>query len=259
MGAFPFLDWPGPLAFAHQGAHGPGGPAENTLAAFEAAVALGYRYLETDAHATADGVLVAFHDDRLDRLTDRAGAIGELPWRQVSAARVRAGGEGVPLLEEVLCSWPDVRVNIDPKHDAAVEPLIDLIRRTRAVERVCIGAFSDRRLARVRAALGPALCTSMGPRQVARLVSAARGLPSGRFSAACVQVPVRRGPVPLVTPRLIAAAHDRGLQVHVWTINDPTEMHRLLDMGVDGIMTDRCEVLKDVLRERGAWVDSPAG
>src|SRR5690606_22722332 len=106
MGAFPFLDWPGPLAFAHQGAHSPGGPGENTMAAFEAAVALGYRYLETDVRATADGVLVAFHDDRLDRLTDRAGAIGDLAWREVSAARVR-GGEGVPLLEDVLCSWPD--------------------------------------------------------------------------------------------------------------------------------------------------------
>jgi glycerophosphoryl diester phosphodiesterase len=253
MASFPFLDWPGPLAFAHQGAHGEGGPGENTMAAFEAAVALGYRYLETDAHVTDDGVLVAFHDDRLDRLTDRTGVIGDLPWAEVRAAKVR-GGEGVPLLEDLLTAWPDVRVNIDPKHDAAVDPLVELIRRTGTLDRVCFGAFSDRRLSRIQAGLGPGACTSMGPRQVARLVAAARRLPAGSFTAACVQVPTHQGRIPLVTPRFVAAAHARDLPVHVWTINDAAEMQRLLDMGVDGIMTDRTDVLKKVLVERGSWV-----
>ncbi|HZM31176.1 MAG TPA: glycerophosphodiester phosphodiesterase [Acidimicrobiales bacterium] len=253
MASFPFLDWPGPLAFAHQGAHAEGGPGENTMAAFEAAVALGYRYLETDAHVTADGVLVAFHDDHLDRLTDRAGVIGDLPWAEVGAARVR-GGEGVPLLEDLLTAWPDVRINIDPKHDAAVDPLVELIRRTGTLDRVCFGAFSDKRLSRIQAGLGPGACTSMGPRQVARLVAAARRLPAGSFTAACVQVPTRQGRIPLVTPRFLAAAHARDLPVHVWTINDAADMHRLLDMGVDGIMTDRTDVLKKVLVERGSWV-----
>jgi glycerophosphoryl diester phosphodiesterase len=253
MARFPFLDWPGPLAFAHQGAHADGQSGENTMASFEAAVALGYRYLETDAHATADGVLVAFHDDHLDRLTDRTGAIGDLPWSEVQAARVR-GRHEIPLLEDLLTAWPDVRINIDPKHDAAVDPLVDLIQRTGTIDRVCIGAFSDTRLARVRAALGHRICTSMGPHQVRRLFAAARGVPAGRFSAACVQVPVRHGLVPLVTRRFVATAHRRDLQVHVWTINEAEEMHRLLDLGVDGIMTDRPEVLKTVLEERNAWV-----
>jgi glycerophosphoryl diester phosphodiesterase len=250
---FPFLDWSGPLAFAHQGAHSPGGPGENTMAAFQAAVDQGYRYLETDAHVTADGVLVAFHDDQLDNLTDRAGVIADLPYAEVRAARVR-DSDGIPLLEDLLTAWPDVRVNIDPKHDAAVEPLIELVERTGTVDRVCFGAFSDRRLARIRAGLGPRVCTSMGPRQVARFVAAASGVPAGSFSAACLQVPVRKGPVPLVTERLVTAAHHRGLQVHVWTVNDADEMHRLLDLGVDGIMTDRTEVLKAVLQDRDAWV-----
>jgi glycerophosphoryl diester phosphodiesterase len=253
MARFPFLDWPGRLAFAHQGAHAPGGPGENTMAAFQAAVDQGYRYLETDAHATADGILVAFHDDRLDRLTDRAGVIGDLPYAEVRAARVRDQDE-IPLLEDLLTAWPDVRINIDPKHDAAVAPLVELIARTGTVDRVCIGAFSDRRLSRVREGLGDRVCTSMGPRQVGRLVAAARGLPGGSFAAACVQVPVRRGPVPLVTDRFVAAAHQRDLQVHVWTVNDADEMHRLFDMGVDGIMTDRADVLKTVLQGRGEWV-----
>lgn len=249
----PFLDWPGPLAFAHQGAHSPDGPGENTLEAFEAAVALGYRYLETDAHATSDGVLVAFHDDDLDRLTGGRGTIGDLPYDDVRGALVR-GREQIPLLEELLTAFPDARINIDPKHDAAVDPLVDLIERTGSVDRVCIGAFSDRRLARVRERLGPDVCTSMGPRQVARFLAATRGLPAGSFSAACLQVPVRRGPVPLVTDRLVAAAHERGLQVHVWTVNEADEMRTLLDLGVDGIMTDRAELLRAVLEERGQWV-----
>jgi glycerophosphoryl diester phosphodiesterase len=222
------------------------------MSAFEAAIDMGYRYIETDVHATADGVLVAFHDDTLDRATDRSGVIGELPWAEVRKARVQ-GTEPLPLLEDLLGLWPDVRVNIDPKHDAAVEPLVDVLRRTGAIDRVCIGAFSDRRLARIRAELGPRLCLSMGPRQVARLLAASRGLWSGRFTAACVQVPVRKGRVPLVTDRFVRAAHHRGLQVHVWTINDADEMRGLLDLGVDGIMTDAPDVLKQVLDERMAW------
>lgn len=253
MVSYSFLDWPGPIPFAHQGAHRSGGPGENTMSAFEAAIEMGYRYIETDVHATADGVLIALHDDTLDRVTDRSGVIGEMRWSEVRRARVQ-GTEPVPLLEDLLGLWPDVRVNIDPKHDAAVDPLVDVIRRTKAVGRVCIGAFSDRRLARIRGLLGPQLCTSMGPRQVARLVATSRGLPAGRFTAACVQVPTRRGPVPLVTPRFLDAAHQRGLPVHVWTVNDPGEMRQLLDMGVDGIMTDASAVLKQVLDERSTWV-----
>jgi glycerophosphoryl diester phosphodiesterase len=247
---WPFLDHPGPLPFAHQG--GAGDHPENTMAAFEHAVSLGYRYLETDVHATADGVLVAFHDDDLDRVTDRGGRIGDLPWAEVERARV-AGSHAIPLLEDLLGTWPDARVNIDPKHDAGVGPLVEVLRRTNAVARVCIGAFSDRRLARVRRQLGPDLCTSLGPGGIARLKMAGRRLPTGRLPAACAQVPVRTRGVTVLDARLVAEAHRRGLQVHVWTIDDPQEMTRLLDLGVDGIMTDRPAVLKQVLQERGEW------
>jgi glycerophosphoryl diester phosphodiesterase len=147
-----------------------------------------------------------------------------------------------------------MRVNIDPKHDAVVAPLAEVLRRSAAIDRVCVGAFSDRRLSRIRDLLGPALCVSMGPKQVARLVAASRGLPGGGgVIAPCAQVPVSQGPIPLVTPRFVAEAHRRGIQVHVWTIDDRTEMERLLDLGVDGIMTDRPQVLKDALVARGQW------
>jgi glycerophosphoryl diester phosphodiesterase len=224
------------------------------MAAFAAAVALGYRYVETDVHATADGVLVAFHDDHLDRVTDRTGAIGALPWSEVARARL-PGGEGVPLLADLLGTWPSLRVNVDPKHDAAVAPLLAVLDRTGAHDRVCVGAFSDRRLATVRAGTGGRVCTGLGPREVVRLKAASRGAPAGRLAAAaaCAQVPVRAGRLRLVDRRFVEAAHRRQLQVHVWTVDDPVEMAELLDLGVDGIMTDRPDRLRQVLEGRGQW------
>jgi glycerophosphoryl diester phosphodiesterase len=248
---WPFLDHPGPLAFAHRG--GAGDWPENTMPAFAGAVELGYRYVETDVHVTADGVLLAFHDDRLDRVTDRTGLIADLPYQEVAAARVD-GREPIPTLEDLLGTWPELRVNIDPKHDGAVDPLVEVIERTKSLDRVCIGAFSDRRLSRIRTRLGPELCTSLGPKETARLRGASFGLPSGRLAGACAQVPRHTRGVTLVDRRFVHAAHGRDLQVHVWTIDEPDEMHALLDIGVDGLMTDRPAVLRDVLQARGEWV-----
>jgi len=250
---WPFLDHPGPLAFAHRG--GASEWPENTMPAFQGAVDLGYRYLETDVHITADGVLLAFHDDKLDRVTDGTGVISALPHREVAAALVD-GREPIPLLEDLLGAWPDVRVNIDPKHDGAVDALVEVIRRTKSVDRVCIGAFSDARLARVRSLLGPDVCTSLGPKELARMRARSFGLPGRPPPAPCVQVPVAFKGVPITDRRFVRTAHALGVQVHVWTIDDPDEMARLLDLGVDGIMTDRPAVLKDLLVARGEWTGS---
>lgn len=224
------------------------------MAAFTAAVALGYRYLETDVHTTADGVLVALHDDRLDRVTDRTGLIADLPWSEVQEAKV-GGTEPIPRFDEVLDAFPGVRVNVDPKADRAAEPLAEAVRRAGAVDRVCVGAFSDTRLARLRGLLGARLCTSLGPVGILRLRLASAGLPTGALPAACAQVPTTARGVPIVDRRFVAAAHRRKLQVHVWTIDDPAEVHRLLDLGVDGLMTDRAAMLKAVLEERGQWAN----
>ena len=251
----PFLDHPAPIAFAHRGgaADGP----ENTIEAFAAAVALGFRYLETDVHLTADGVLVAFHDALLDRVTDRTGRIAELTWNEVRRATVVAGGTGatgsIARMEDLLEAFPDARFNIDPKADDSVEPLAALITGTGAANRVCVGAFSDRRVARVRALVGAELCTGLGPRAVTRLRVASLGFPVGRPDGDCAQVPPSLRGVTVVDRRLVDTAHRLGLQVHVWTIDDPEEMHRLCDLGVDGIMTDRPAVLREVLVARGQW------
>lgn len=242
---FPFLDAGGPIAFAHRGA-APG--LENTLAAVERVVALGYRYLETDVRASRDGVAVLLHDATLDRTTDRAGRLTELPWAEVARARV-GGTEPVPRLEDLLGSYPDLRVNLDIKAPSAVGPLVAAVRRAGAVDRVCVGSFHDRSLAAVRAALGPALCTSLGPREVL-------ALRLGRLrpdTGGCAQVPPRLGRIPVIDHRFLAAARRRELPVHAWTINRPAEMHRLLDLGVDGIMTDDAPALRDVLVAREAW------
>jgi len=253
-GEFAFLDHPGPLAFAHRGAHGPDGPGENTMAAFAAAVDHGYRYLETDVHLTADGVVVAFHDDHLDRVTtNMTGAIAQRPWSEVSQAKVGPDGGPVPRLDEILSTWPDVRVNIDPKHDRVVDALADVIDAAGATDRVCCGAFDDARLARLRERLGPRLCTSLGPRSTRRVAGAVLGAPAGDLTGPCVQVPTHIRRVRLVTPRFVRVAHDLGLQVHVWTIDSPAEMRSLLDMGVDGLMTDHADRLKHVLQSRGEW------
>jgi glycerophosphoryl diester phosphodiesterase len=265
---FPYLDAPTPLALAHRGgaAYGPNQGLENTLAAFRRAIDMGYRYVETDVHATSDGRLVAFHDSVLDRVSDTRGAIAALTYDAVREARV-AGAEPIPLLAELFEEFPDIRVNIDIKSDAAVAPTIREVLRHRAAERVCVASFSERRLRAARAALGPRVATAAGqvgtallrftPSLVSRLL---------HTPAPVLQIPAlhRLGgrTVTLVTPGLVRRAHGLGKQVHVWfhpwSREDAPEMHRLLDLGVDGIVTDHIHVLRDVLADRGHPLDPPS-
>jgi glycerophosphoryl diester phosphodiesterase len=242
----PFLDWDGPLPFAHRG--GASDAPENTMQAFEYAIGLGYRYLETDVQVTADGVLLAFHDNDLQRTCGRPGKISELPWSEVSTALVD-GKAPIPRMEELLDAWPEVRINIDCKSSAAIDPLVTVVRRTDSLDRVCLAAFSDGRLRRLRKALGTGLCSSLGPIELGLLRFGLIRHPPGLAA----QVPVKQGPLTLVNRSFVERSHRHGLQVHVWTIDDAPEIERLLDLGVDGIMTDRPTVLRHVLESRGAW------
>ncbi|MBK3576781.1 glycerophosphodiester phosphodiesterase [Streptomyces sp. MBT65] len=247
----PYLDHPGPIPFAHRGGAADG--LENTVFQFRRAVELGYRYIETDVHATADGKLVAFHDETLDRVTDGAGRIADLFWSDVSQARV-AGKEPVPPFEELLETFPEVRWNVDIKAEPALRPLLDLLERTDSWNRVCVGSFSEKRVVRAQHLAGPRLATSFGTRGVLNLRLRSWGAPLPvRRSAVAAQVPEEQSGVPVVDQRFIRAAHARGVQVHVWTINEADRMHRLLDLGVDGIMTDHIDTLREVMVERGVW------
>ncbi|MER5858820.1 glycerophosphodiester phosphodiesterase [Streptomyces sp. NPDC059688] len=248
----PYLDHPGPIAFAHRGGAADG--LENTVAQFRRAFETGYRYMETDVHVTADGRLVAFHDTTLDRVTDGAGRIADLRWDDVRQARV-GGREPVPLFEELLETFPEVRWNVDVKAEPALRPLLDLIERTDAWDRVCVGSFSEARVLRAQRLAGPRLATSFGTRGVLSLRLRSWGLPAAvRRSAVAAQVPEAQSGVPVVDQRFVRAAHARGLQVHVWTVNEPARMHRLLELGVDGIMTDHIDTLREVMEDRGVWV-----
>lgn len=256
--AYRYFDAPTPLALAHRG--GALLPAndgiENSLLAFQNAVNLGYRYLETDVHCSVDGVVYAFHDDNLERLTGDPSAIKDLPASTIAKARL-GGREPIPTMAELLDAFPDARFNIDIKSDGAVDPTLDLIEAHGAVDRVCLAAFSHDRLQRIRARL-PHAASSMSPQEVARLklgpTTATRSYGT-RKGAVCAQVPHRQGRITVVTRRFVDRAHALGIQVHVWTIDDAAEMTHLLELGVDGLVSDRIDVLKNVLNARGQWED----
>lgn len=248
------------LAFAHRGGayHPDVEGLENTLAAFKHAVALGYDYLETDVHVTADGVLLAFHDSVLDRVTDQKGAISELTFEEVRRALV-GGREQVPTLAQLFDEFPEARFNIDLKSDGAVAALADFVAERDAWDRVLVGSFSRKRRDAFRKLTDGRVPTSASPIEVVLF----RFLPSGRLAdlltghkVAALQIPHRRRGLTIASRGLVRRAHAAGRPVHVWTVDDPDEMRVLLDRGVDGIFTDRTDVLKDVLTERGNWRDS---
>lgn len=256
----PYLRDPAPvLAFAHRGGalHPDITGLENTVRAFRHATSLGYRYLETDVHVTSDGELLAFHDEVLERVTDRQGVVAESTIEFLRDALI-GGREAIPTLGELFDEFPAARFNIDIKAPGAVVPLAEFIERRAAWDRVMVGSFSPGRLREFRRLTGGRVATSAHPWEVV----AYRLLPSAglaklvtRGHPAALQVPHHRGRLRVVTPGLVRRAHAAGVQVHVWTVDDPHEMHELLDRGVDGLMTDRTDILKQTLHQRGLWKD----
>ncbi len=246
------------IAYAHRGGatYAPNLHRENSLHAFAQATTLGYRYLETDVHATSDDVLIAFHDDKLDRVTDGHGAIAELTYEQVAEAKIH-GIDPIPLFEDLLINFPDARFNVDAKSAKSVDLLAELIIRHNAQDRVCVGSFGIRRIHRLRKKVG---------KQVPSAASAL-GIALNRFAPWLTKImntpaPVLQMPaehkilgvrLKLFTPALVKAAHDAGKVVHVWTINDADTITKLIDAGADGIFTDRIDVLKEVLEKRSLW------
>jgi glycerophosphoryl diester phosphodiesterase len=256
------LDVPVPFGVAHRGSKilWP----ENTMLAFSGAVDFGFEWLETDLHLTADGVLVCLHDDTLDRTTDRRGPIIEIS--SSALATIDAGhrhapeqehpfrGTGIliPTLEELVTTFPAVRLIVDLKQDGLAEPLWRLVERLSLHARLIVGSFSDRRLAEFRRLSRGSVATSTGP---ARSVAALAGAVVGRAPrlADAVQFPTKVGPLRPLTSRTVSSFHRRGYQAHVWTVNDRQEMHRFFNLGVDAVISDRPDILREVLRERDAW------
>jgi glycerophosphoryl diester phosphodiesterase len=245
------------LAFAHRGGayHPEIEGLENTLAAFKHAVALGYDYLETDVHVTRDGYLLAFHDTVLDRVTDRKGHIASATYAEVREAIID-GREEVPTLGRLFDEFPEARFNIDIKSQGAVAVLASFIAQRDAWDRVLVGSFSPRRIRMFRRLTRGRVPTAASLYEVACFLA----VPSGRLAdrltggrVAAFQIPHRRGPLVVAGRALVRRAHAAGKHVHVWTVDDPREMGELLDRGVDGLFTDRTDLLKEVLVARGQW------
>ncbi|WP_343318758.1 glycerophosphodiester phosphodiesterase [Arthrobacter sp. TMP15] len=251
----PFLDSAQPLAIAHRGFSLDG--LENSLTAFQAALGLGYEYLETDINTTSDGVGVVFHDATLDRTTDLAGTIAQLPHSVVRSARI-GGREPIATLEEFITALPNARFNVDVKDAGSVEPLVAAIETYGLHERVCIASFSDKRRRQVLARLSRPVASSAGMKLLLTYYLLTPLLPRvlTRFimrEVDVLQIPRTYRGLNLASRAKVRRAHRMGLKVHVWTIDDPAQMHELFELGVDGIMTDRADLLAEVMRQRGYW------
>ncbi len=239
---------PGPVAIAHRG--GSLEAEENTLEAFQYAAGLGFRDIETDVHATRDGVAVIHHDPTLERMTGDRRAIAEMDWAELARVRTH-GGAAIPRVEEALAAFPEVRFIFELKAKRSAAALAPLVAGE--LDRVAVGAFAPEHTGDARARLGEGLLWSPGRPGVLGLWLQGWGLPLPRPSFRVMHVPpVFRG-VPVVTPRLVRAAARHGVAVQVWTVDEPGEMARLYDMGVHAVMTDRPSVLREVMRARGAW------
>lgn len=226
------------------------------MAAFRAALRLGFRYLELDVRTSRDGEVLVFHDECLDRSTDGMGNLHDLTSAQLREVRI-GGREPLPTLEELLLEWPDVHLNVDVKDNRGVAAVARLIEKHQAHDRVLVASFSDLRRLRVLRKLSRPAASSGGALSVALLLLLGPlGLsPLIRRLARidCVQVPLRRGPLTVVTPAFIRRCHRAGIQVHVWTLNTEPAIEAVLELGVDGVMTDRADILARVLSARNAW------
>ncbi|MBT4695545.1 MAG: glycerophosphodiester phosphodiesterase [Alphaproteobacteria bacterium] len=238
------------LAFAHRG--GNEFAPENSFRAFKSAVDIGYKYLETDVHLTKDGFLIAFHDDTLDRVTDKSGLIRDLTLSEVKKAKI-AGTDEIPLLSELLNSFTDCFFNIDCKVDETVQPLINLINNKDFINRVCIGSFSQKRINFIRKSLGKDVKTSMGPAEVILSKFLSYTSLGYNFKSSYTSIPIKRYGINLLDERNINYLKSNNQKVIAWTINDEDQMKMLINIGIDGIMTDNLTLLKKVLIEESLW------
>lgn len=247
----PYFESAAPFGIAHRG--GAREAPENSLTAFRNAARVGFDYFETDVRATSDGKVMVFHDASLNRVTDRVGRISALPYSEVRKAKI-AGVDQILRVEELLEEFPDKYFNIDIKDEHTVAPFVKVAKKSKALDRICIASFSGSRLRAVRRGLGTDVASSLAPGEVGSLIAASRLGPASRLAnlglpqvAGCVQVPPKQAKFPIVTSAFVKAAHSRGLQVHVWTIDSERDMRSLLELGVDAIMTDRPTLLSGIL------------
>ena len=255
----PYLSREHPIRLAHRGSRvlWP----ENTHHAFDGAIDLGYLYIETDIRVTSDGVVVVFHDETLERTTNGVGRVSDWTWEALSALdaayNFSPDGESFPLrgrrigisrLEDTLAEYPDVNFNIDLKAKNSEWLVAEVVVRMKRHDSVLIGGFVDSRIARFRRITKGSVATSAGPTAAMAMYTASRVGRSVRRPVDAYQLPSSMRGV-TVDRKLVDSVHEAGAHIHVWTVNETDDMHRFLDLGVDGIVTDRPDLLNEVLKE----------
>ena len=243
MSIHPYLNQPGISISAHRG--GSIEAPENTLESFKYAIDLGSAYIETDVQLSADGIPFIFHDNDLSRLLGKDIIFNSLHSNEINQLRLFESYQ-IPTLEEALKKFPGAYFQIDVKTDEVALPTMQVIQDLGAFNRVCIASFSSKRLKLVKKNF-PETCLSMGPMEILKLLLSSFGLYNKKVQGDCLQIPIYHYGIKLVTKRFVKFVQSLGLKIHVWTINDENTMQKLINIGVDGIITDRPKLLKDVL------------
>ena len=240
-----YLKYDGLEVLAHRG--GAEESLENTIKSFEYSISLGCKYIETDVQVSSDGIPYIFHDDDLKRICGIAKKFNSLSSQDIDKINI-FDGHKIPRLNDVLELFPDTKFQIDFKTDEVVQPALDVISNSKALERVCIASFNSKRLKGVRKNY-PNLCISMGPKEVYKTLAASFNLYKKHIPGDCLQIPMSYYGIRVVTKRFVNFLKSRGLKVMVWTINDVKTFKFLIDLNVDGIITDKPKLLFETLKK----------
>ena len=238
-----YLNYSGVAVLAHRG--GSFESFENTIESFYYSQSLGCKFIETDVQVSSDGIPYIFHDETLTRLLGKNDVFSNLDSSEIEDLRIFESHK-IPRLDETLQTFPDMYFQIDVKTDEVAMPALEVIHKCRAEDRVCIASFNSPRLSRVNSKY-PEICLSMGPNEVSKMLLSSFGLYKKTIIGDCLQVPMYYYGIKVVTKRFVDFVHSKGLKICVWTINDEKTFKKLIDIGVDGIITDKPKLLFQVL------------
>ena len=241
----PYLNYSGLAVLAHRG--GSIESYENTLASFAYAQSIGCKYIETDVQVSLDGIPYIFHDESLERITGIKSIFSSITSSEIDKIRIFKN-HPIPKLDTALKEFPELFFQIDLKTDLVAIPALEVIKKNNAEKRVCIASFNSNRLKQVKENY-PEICLSMGPKEVAKLLLASFGLFKGEIPGDCLQVPIYSHGIKVVTKRFIKFVQSKNLKIMVWTINDKKTLKKLINMNVDGIITDRPKLLTELLND----------
>ena len=226
--------------------------SENSFESFRKAFDLGYRVIETDIHSSKDGTAYIFHDITLERLTGENLKISDLKDVDIDSLKIN-NSSIIPRLSNVFEEFPEGLFNLDAKTWKSTTPIVDTIQNMGCRSRVCIGSFNDRRVNAIIKELGLETCHSMGASNVIKFYLGAQLGIEQHFTSQCIQLPIKMFGISLTTRKVLSYARKLGIKIHFWTINNPVIMQQLLELNVDGIMTDDCVLLKEIMKEQNKW------